>query len=60
MKIPTIAQKNKLPLDIKYAYSEGVALYRCIQNYESGILTDMEFIGEMRRIKSTHNEAIKA
>ena len=60
MTRPTTAQKNKLPLDIRYAYSEGVDLYKCIENYENGILTDRQFIGEIRRIKATYAEEFKA
>lgn len=59
MERPTKAEKNKLPIDIRYAYSEGVDLYKCIENYENGILSEHEFIEEMRRIKLNYCEDVK-
>ena len=49
---PTKFEKDNLPLDVKLLFHKGVRLYQCIQNYELGILTSDEFIGDIRKVES--------
>ena len=49
---PTKFEKDSLPLDVKLLFHKGVGLYQCIQNYELGILTKDEFIGDMRKVEA--------
>ena len=49
---PTKFEKDNLPLDVKLLFHKGVGLYQCIQNYELGILTRDEFIGDIRKVES--------
>jgi len=53
---PTAHEKNNLPEDVRYAFNEGVDLYKCIQDYEMGVLTREQFIEDMRKIKETYKK----
>ena len=47
---PGARTKPYLPDDVKLLFHKGVALWRCIENYEIGIIEREAFIREMRKI----------
>lgn len=49
---PTKFEKDHLPDDVKLSFHKGVGLYQCIKNYELGVLTKYEFIGDIRKVEA--------
>jgi len=52
MKAPTKIEKDNLPLDVRIAFNQGVDLYKCVSNYELGIISREDFIKQIREVKS--------
>lgn len=51
---PTRYEKNNLPLEIRYAYNEGVELHQKIVHYETGVIDKNEFIQDVILIKNRY------
>jgi len=51
---PTGYEKNNLPLEVRYAYNEGVELHQKIVFYETGVINKDEFIKDITAIKNRY------
>ena len=48
--MPTNREKNKIPFDIRKIYNQSVEIHQRIINYEMEIISEQEFIDEVRKI----------
>lgn len=56
--MPTNREKRKLPFDIRKMYCQSVDIHQQIIHYENIIISESEFIDEVRKIVKKY-EAIK-
>ena len=54
--MPTIKERNKLPFDVRKMYNQSVHIYQQITNYELGVISESEFIEEVRKIVKEYEE----
>lgn len=55
--MPTTGEKNKLPFDIRKMYCQSIDIYHKIVNYEMEIISEQEFIDEVRKIVKKYKDA---
>ena len=48
--MPTNKEKRKLPFDVRKMYCQSVQIHQQITYYEMDIISDKEFINEVRKI----------
>ena len=48
---PTRFSKNNLPNDVKIEYNKATSMMFTIENYELGVITEDEFIMDVRNIR---------
>ena len=48
--MPTNREKRKLPFDIRKLYCQSVDIHQKVVNYEMEIISEQEFIEEVRKI----------
>ena len=54
--MPTNREKRKLPLDIRKMYCQAVDIHQQVVNYEMEIISEKEFIDEVRRIAKKYED----
>lgn len=52
--MPTRAEKNHLPEDVRYAFCEAIEMYHNIQHYEFGFIDRADFINHTIAIKDKY------
>jgi hypothetical protein len=52
--MPTRAEKNNLPEEVRYAFCEAIEMYHNIQNYEFGFIDRTDFINHTIAIKDKY------
>jgi hypothetical protein len=54
--MPTNKEKRNLPFDIRKMYCQSVDIHQKITNYEMNIISESEFIEEVRKIVKKYEE----
>jgi hypothetical protein len=54
--MPTNREKNKLPFDIRKMYCQSVDIHQQITYYEMDIISESEFIEEVRKIVKKYED----
>lgn len=54
--MPTNREKRKLPFDIRKMYCQSVDIHQQVVNYEMEIISEKEFIDEVRRIAKKYED----
>jgi|LakMenEpi03Oct11_1017367.scaffolds.fasta_scaffold10773_1 hypothetical protein len=54
--MPTNKEKNKLPFDVRKMYCQSVCIYQQITYYEMGVISEIEFIEDVRKIVKKYEE----
>jgi hypothetical protein len=54
--MPTNREKNKLPFDIRKMYCQSVEIHQQITYYEMDIISESEFIEEVRKIVKKYED----
>ena len=54
--MPTNREKNKLPFDIRKMYCQSVDIHQQIAYYEMHIISEQEFVEEVRKIVKKYKE----
>lgn len=52
--MPTRAEKNQLPENVRYAFCEAIEMYHNIQHYEFGFIDRTDFINHTIAIKDKY------
>lgn len=52
--MPTRAEKNHLPENVRYAFCEAIEMYHNIQHYEFGFIDRTDFINHTLAIKDKY------
>lgn len=55
--MPTNREKRKLPFDIRKMYCQSVDIHQQIVYYEMEIITEQNFIDEVRKIVKKYEDA---
>ena len=55
--MPTNREKNKLPFDIRKMYCQSVDIHQQITYYETNIISEKEFIDEVRNVVNKYKKA---
>ena len=55
--MPTNIEKRKLPFDIRKMYCQSVDIHQQIVYYEMEIITEQNFIDEVRKIVKKYEDA---
>ena len=55
--MPTNKEKRNLPFDIRKMYCQSVDIYQQIVYYEMEIITEQNFIDEVRKIVKKYEDA---
>ena len=58
--MPTNREKRKLPFDIRKMYCQSVDIHQQIIYYEMEIITEQNFIDEVRKIVKKYEDAKEA
>ena len=54
VSMPTRAEKNQLPENVRYAFCEAIEMYHNIQHYEFGFIDRTDFINHTIAIKDKY------
>ncbi len=54
--MPTNREKNNLPFDIRKMYCQSVDIHQQIISYEMDIISESEFIEEVRKIVNKYED----
>lgn len=54
--MPTNKEKNNLPIDIRKMYCQSVDIHQQITYYEMEIISEQEFIDEVRKIVKKYED----
>lgn len=54
--MPTNREKRKLPFDIRKVFCQSVDIYKKIEYYEMDIISEKEFVEEVRKIVKKYGE----
>ena len=60
MKMPTNREKRNLPFDVRKMYCQSVDIHQQITYYEMDIISESEFIEEVRKIVKKYEDIKEA